>query len=200
MTRGSTVPRVRTPPRINSSPRRSHGDHTAITTVHQPSRGTYGSPRIHADLWAQGVSCSVRRVARLMQATGLTGSRRRRGAHRTTDSRHTHPIAANGLQRQLAVATVAQPTAVWASDLTYIPPQEGWLYLAVVLDLASRRVIGWAMRHTRERGLTLDALTMALAQRQPTPGGLHHSDRGRPIRGRRLPRTRGHPGDDVQHE
>ena len=164
-------------------PRSAHAtqDHQltmAITAAHQTSRGTYGSPRIHAELRAQGVPCSVRRVARLMQASGLTGSWRRRSAQRTTDSRHAYPIAANVLQRQFAVATVDQPTHVWASDLTYIATQEGWLYLAVVLDLASRRVIGWAMRHTMERGLTLDALTMALAQRQPAPGGLHHSDRG----------------------
>jgi putative transposase len=145
-----------------------------LRAVHQRSRRTYGSPRLTEELRAQGVRCSENRVARVMRRAGIRAKGRRR-FRVTTDSRHAHPIAPNVLARQFAVAGVDQ---VWASDITYVPTQEGWLYLAVVLDLASRRVIGWAMRHTLERGLTLDALRMALAQRRPTPGVLHHSDRG----------------------
>ena len=148
-----------------------------IAVAHHTSRGTYGSPRIHAELRAQGVRCSQRRIARLMRASGFTSRRRRRGC-RTTDAQHAHPIAENVLQRHFAVPAGGPLNRGWASDITYIPTQAGWLYLAVVLDLASRRVVGWAMRHTLERGLTLDALGMALAHRQPAPGVLHHSDRG----------------------
>jgi putative transposase len=146
----------------------------AIRVAHQQSRARYGSPRITRELWAQGHRCSEARVARLMRGAGLAAKRRRR-FRVTTTSRHGEPIAPNVLARHFAVATVDR---VWASDITYVPTQEGWLYLAVVLDLASRRVIGWAMRSTLERGLTLAALRMALAHRQPTPGVLHHSDRG----------------------
>jgi transposase InsO family protein len=112
-----------------------------------------------------------------MREAGVQARRRRRG-RRTTDSRHGEPVAANVLARQFGVETVAARDRVWAGDITYVPTREGWLYLAVLLDLASRRVIGWALRHTLERGLTLDALRMALAHRQPAPGVVHHSDRG----------------------
>jgi transposase InsO family protein len=145
-----------------------------IRAVHQRSRRTYGSPRMTEELRAQGVRCSENRVARLMRREGIRAKGRRR-FRITTDSRHGHPIAPNVLARQFAVARIDR---IWASDITYVPTQEGWLYLAVVLDLASRRVIGWAMRHTLDRGLTLDALRMALAHRRPSPGVLHHSDRG----------------------
>lgn len=148
-----------------------------IRVVHATSRRTYGSPRVHAVLRAQGVRCSRKRVARLMREAGVQARRRRRG-RRTTDSRHGEPVAANVLARQFGVETVAARDRVWAGDITYVPTREGWLYLAVLLDLASRRVIGWALRHTLERGLTLDALRMALAHRQPAPGVVHHSDRG----------------------
>ncbi len=150
---------------------------TTLRAVHGRSRGTYGSPRMHAELVAQGIACSVNRVARVMRAAGLRAKPRRR-FRVTTDSRHGDPVAANVLARRFGVAQVAAVDRVWAGDITYLPTREGWLYLAVVLDLASRRVIGWAMRHTLERGLTLDALHMALAQRHPGPGVLHHSDRG----------------------
>ena len=150
---------------------------TAIRAVHQQSQARYGSPRVTRELQAQGHQCSEPRVARLMRAAGVQAKRRRR-FRVTTDARHGEPIAPNRLQRQFAVAAIPGVDRVWASDITYVPTQEGWLYLAVVLDLASRRVIGWAMRHTLARGLTLDALRMALAYRQPAPGVLHHSDRG----------------------
>jgi len=112
-----------------------------------------------------------------MRVEGVRATQRRR-FRVTTDSRHAHPVAPNVLGRRFAVEQVAVPDRVWAGDITYIATREGWLYVAVVLDLGSRRVIGWAMRHTLERGLTLDALTMALGQRQPGAGVLHHSDRG----------------------
>lgn len=148
-----------------------------IRTAVQQSRGRYGSPRITRELQAQGHCCSEARIARLMRQAGLRAKRRRR-LRGTTDSRHGDPIAPNRLQRQFAIDAIPGVDRVWASDITYVPTREGWLYLAVVLDLASRRVIGWAMRHTLERRLTLDALRMALAHRQPAPGILHHSDRG----------------------
>jgi putative transposase len=150
---------------------------TAIRVVHRQSRARYGSPRITRELQAQGHRCSEPRVARLMRQAGVQAKRRRR-CRLTTDSRHREPIAPNRVQRQFAVAAIPALDRIWASDITYVPTQEGWLYLAVVLDLASRRVIGWAMRHTLERGLTLEALRMALAQRQPGHGVLQHSDRG----------------------
>jgi putative transposase len=152
----------------------------AIRAIHRRSRGTYGSPRIRAELRAQGQACSAKRVARLMRQDGLA-ARRRRASRVTTQSRHDHPVAPNTLARAFSVAAVAARGGldrVWASDITYLATHEGWLYLAVVLDLASRRVIGWAMRSTLERGLTLDALRMALAHRHPGAGVLHHSDRG----------------------
>ncbi len=145
-----------------------------IQTIHATSRRTYGSPRVHAELRAQGVRCGRKRVARLMRAAGLA-ARRRRCYRVTTQSRHPHPVAPNVLARRFAVAG---PNRVWVGDITYLPTREGWLYLAVLLDLGSRRVVGWAMRATLDRGLPLEALEMALAGRQPARGLLHHSDRG----------------------
>ena len=149
-----------------------------IRVVHRQSRRTYGSPRVTQELRAQGVRCSENRVARVMRREAIRAKGRGHCRVTTTDSRHGEPIAPNVMARQFAVAQIARRDRVWAGDITYVPTGEGWLYLAVVLDLASRRVIGWAMRHTLERGLTLDALQMALAQRQPGRGVLHHSDRG----------------------
>jgi putative transposase len=148
-----------------------------IAMVHEWSRGTYGSPRVHVELAALGQTTSVNRIARLMQADGIR-VRPRRGFRVTTDSHHAHPIAPNTLDRQFAVAPTDVLNQVWVGDITYLTTRDGWLYLAVVLDLASRRVIGWAMRHTLAGELTRDALTMALTSRRPAPGGLYHSDRG----------------------
>jgi putative transposase len=148
-----------------------------IRAVYRRSRETYGSPRVHAELRAQGLRCGRKRVARVMQTAGLVARRRRR-YRVTTQSVHAHPVAANTLARQFAVAAVGAPDRVWVGDITYLPTREGWLYLAVVLDLVSRRVIGWAMQHTLERSLALAALHIALARRHPAPGVLHHSDRG----------------------
>ena len=150
-----------------------------IAQVHRASQARYGSPRVHAELQATGVRCSRKRVARLMREQQLAGKRRRRFRVVTTDARHAEPVAPNHLARQFRVATIGGPDRVWAADYTFLPTRQGFLYLAVVLDLYSRRVVGWAMRHTQDHGLVLDALAMALGQRQPRPGLVHHSDRGR---------------------
>lgn len=148
-----------------------------IRAVHAESRRTYGSPRVHAELGAQGIMCSRKRVERLMREEGL----RARGKRRfriTTDSRHPEPVAPNVLGRRFSVEEAGAPDRVWVTDITYIPTREGWLYRAVVLDLATRRVVGWAMKSRLERSLAMDALMMALLRRQPDRGVLHHSDRG----------------------
>lgn len=145
--------------------------------IHAESLHTYGSPRMQPELVAQGHPCSENRVARLMRADGLRVKRERRFKV-TTQSAHQAPIVPNILDRQFAVAQVAGVNRVWVSDITYLWTREGWLYLAIVLDLRSRRVVGWAMRHTLDQELGLDALRMALAHRQPGAGLLHHSDRG----------------------
>lgn len=145
-----------------------------IRAAHARSRKTYGRRRIHAQLRREGVSCSRNRVARLMRQEGLWG-RRRRGFRATTDSNHSLPVAPNLLARDF---TATAPDQVWVSDITYLPCAEGWEYLATVMDLYSRRIVGWALQTTLERSLTLKALAMAIAQRQPAPGLLHHSDRG----------------------
>jgi putative transposase len=145
-----------------------------IAAIHAESRQRYGSPRIQAELGARGCRTSRKRVARLMRARGLA-ARRRRQFRVTTDSRHAFPIAPNVLARQFERAT---PDQAWVTDITYIPTGEGWLYLAVILDLCSRFAVGWAMSDRITRALTLEALTMALARRRPPLGLVHHSDRG----------------------
>lgn len=139
-------------------------------------RRTYGSPRLHRVLRRAGHACGRHRVARLMRGRGIVGRVRGRRRPGTTDSDHLEPIAPNRLgQRE---APVARPDEVWAADITYVPTDEGWLYLAGVLDLGSRRLVGWAMGESLETSLPLDALRMALRQRRPASGLLHHSDRG----------------------
>ncbi len=133
---------------------------------------------VHAELQAQGERCGRKRVARLMRAEGLRVKVRRRFRPTTTDSRHPHPVAANVLARRFSVAEITAPNRVWAGDITYVPTREGWLYLAVILDLASRRVVGWSMQATLEASLALAALQMALEARCPGSGLVHHSDRG----------------------
>lgn len=145
-----------------------------IQTVFTASRQTYGSPRVHAALRAEGVRCSKKRVARLMCRARLV-ARRRRARVRTTDSRHELPLAPNLLERQFHATA---PNQVWLADITYLATREGWLYLAVVLDLFGRRVVGWSMAATLERTLVLAALRQALEGRQPPAGLIHHSDRG----------------------
>jgi len=145
-----------------------------IKATHVRSRRTYGRRRVHAQLRAQGVPCSRNRVARLMRSQGLRAVGRRR-FRATTDSRHRFPVAPNLLARDF---TATAPNQVWVSDITYLPSEEGWLYLATVMDLWSRRIVGWAMEPSLHRRLTLGALEMAISQRHPEPGLIHHSDRG----------------------
>jgi transposase InsO family protein len=145
-----------------------------IAAIHAESRERYGSPRVHAELADRGCRISRKRVARLMRARGLAARRRRR-VRVTTHSRHPFPVAPNVLARQFERP---QPDRAWVTDITYIPTGEGWLYLAVLLDLCSRLAVGWAMSERLTDDLTLDALGMALARRCPPQGLLHHSDRG----------------------
>ena len=149
----------------------------ALHGEHQESRRRYGVPRIQYALELKGERVGTKRVARLMQQPGLRGRRPKRFVH-TTDSAHEQPIAPNTLARQFVVEAIPAQDRVWTSDITYVATREGWLDLAGVLDLGSRRVIGWAVRATLERELTLAALTMALTHRQPAPGVLLHFDRG----------------------
>ena len=147
---------------------------TQLTAVHRRSRGTDGRRRGHPHLHAAGTPCSRHRVARRLRQEGLCG-RRRRAFHATTHSQHSFPVAQNLRARD---CTAPAPDQVGVSDITYRPVEEGWEYLATLMDLHSRRSVGWAMQSTRERSLTRRALEMAVAQRQPGPGLLHQSDRG----------------------
>ena len=147
---------------------------TEIKTIHKESRQTYGSPRVHADLKDKGYTIGKHRVARLMREHGIV-SRHRKKFRATTDSKHDHPVAENKLERQF---NVSEPGQCWVSDITYIPTQEGWLYLAVTLDLFHRRVIGWAMDRWINRWLVMRALNMAIQNSNLKPGLIHHSDRG----------------------
>ncbi len=145
-----------------------------VAQVHTASRRIYGSPRVHDELREQGERASRKRVARLMREQGLAGKRRRR-FRRTTDSAHRHPVAPNLLERDF---TTTAPNRAWVGDITYIWTREGWLYLAVLLDLFSRKVVGWAMSESLTTDLALAALRMAIASRRPPHGLVHHTDRG----------------------
>jgi transposase InsO family protein len=145
-----------------------------IAVSHTASRRTYGSPRILRDLREEGHRVSRKRVARLMRELGLEGRRKRR-FRATTDSKHRFPVAPNVLMRDFDVET---PNTAWVTDITYVATLEGWLYLAVVLDLYSRRVVGYAMSERIDRALVLEALREALMQRPGVRDLIHHSDRG----------------------
>lgn len=147
---------------------------SAIRVIHRESRETYGSPSIWDALRKQGHHLGEHRVARLMRQAGIRAKTVKKW-RATTQSQHRFSVAANTLDRQF---TVEAPNQVWAGDLTYVWTTEGWLYLAVLLDLYSRRVIGWAMSNRLTVDLAEGALTMALANRTPLGGLLHHSDRG----------------------
>lgn len=149
----------------------------AIRGIHRSSQARYGAPMVHAELQAQGQRCGRHRVARLMRRAGLYGSAPRR-FRVTTQSGHREPVAANVLARRFTPEAYTERDRVWVADLTYLATGEGWLYLAVVLDLASRRVLGWCADRVLDQSLTLRALDRALVLRQPRPGALHHSDRG----------------------
>jgi len=145
-----------------------------IAASHTASRRTYGSPRILHDLRAEGHRVSRKRVARLMRELGLVGRRKRR-FRATTESTHRFPVAPNVLMRDF---DVAEPNIAWVTDITYVATLEGWLYLAVILDLFSRRVVGYALSARIDRALVLDALREALERRPETRDLIHHSDRG----------------------
>src|SRR6185437_3139862 len=147
-----------------------------VRAAHAKSRRRYGAPRVHRELAAQGERVSEKRVARLMRDDGLVARATRRFI-RTTDATHADPIAPNLLARQFAIEAHAL-NAAWVSDITYVPTREGWLFLAAVIDLASRRVVGWAMDDTMETPLPLAALRMAIVQRGDVTQTIHHSDRG----------------------
>jgi putative transposase len=145
-----------------------------IATSHRASKRRYGSPRVYADLKADGVRVGRKRVARLMREKRLVALCRRR-YHTTTDSKHSFPIAPNLLERDF---TAHGPDESWVTDITFIWTRQGWLYLAAILDVFSRRVVGWATGQHVDRHLALAALDMALAKRCPGRGLVHHSDRG----------------------
>jgi transposase InsO family protein len=146
----------------------------AVAAIHRQSRGTYGAPRIHAELQAAGARVSQKRVARLLRDQDLAGTPPRHFTV-TTDSGHAAPVAPNHLARQFQVGA---PDQVWVTDVTYVATWAGWLYLAVLLDVGTRRVVGWALSPRLDRHLVLTALDRALRRRRPRAGLLHHSDRG----------------------
>jgi putative transposase len=145
-----------------------------IKAAHKVGRKAYGSPRVHRELRANGRRVGRKRVERLMRREGIVGRKKRRFRH-TTDSNHPDPIAPNTLNRTF---TVPLPNTAWVTDVTYVWTREGWLYLAAILDLFSRRVVGWAASSNNDRALALDALARATSTRNPDAGLLHHSDRG----------------------
>lgn len=144
-----------------------------IRVVHEASRRIYGSPKIRAELLKRGVRLSRKTVARIMRESSIRSKAARKFKVRTTDSNHAYPVAPNVLDRNFAIE---QPDAAWLCDITYIPTGEGRLYLAGVMDLCSRRIVGWSMAEYLRAELVLDA--MATSTRSPSPGLIHHSDRG----------------------
>lgn len=146
----------------------------AIEVVHAEVKQRYGSPRMHAALKARGHACSENTVAKLMKAQGIHARTRKRFV-RTTDSRHKLAVAGNVLDRGFEAT---RPNEAWCADITFVGTREGWLYLAVVEDLFSRRIVGWSMADSMESRLVVDALSMAIARRRPGAGLLAHSDRG----------------------
>ena len=146
-----------------------------IKRVHRDTNGRYGSPRIHVELKAQGRGASRGRIERLMRHHGIRAIMARPRRVRTTDSRHDLPIAPNLLDRNF---TATAPNRIWLADITYIETDQGWLYLAVVMDLFSRKIVGWAMADHLRADLPLAALRMATSAQRPGVGLIHHSDRG----------------------
>jgi len=146
-----------------------------IRLIHAESGGTYGSPRVHAVLRGHGRRVGRSRIERLMRRAGLRGLAALPRRTRTTDSRHGYPISPNRLARNFQAAA---PGQVWLADLTYIPTGEGWLYLAGILDMHTRKLVGWSMRDTLHTQIALEALSMAIERQKPAPGLIHHSDRG----------------------
>jgi putative transposase len=147
----------------------------AIRQAHQESRATYGSPRITQQLKRQDIVCGRHRVARLMRLHGIRAKQKRPFRPRTTHSRHFESVAPNRL-KQLKAA--ARPDLAWVADITYVWTVAGWVYLAAVMDLCSRKIVGWSIGQSLETSLVKEALQQALAVRRPAAGLLHHSDRG----------------------
>lgn len=145
-----------------------------VRGLHQESKATYGSRRMAQELRALGFRCGKHKAGTLMKLAGVTAKQKKR-FKATTDSNHQLPIAPNLLNRRFSVIT---PNCVWVGDITYIWTSEGWLYLAVVIDLYSRRIVGWSMNKSISRRLVMDALTMAIWRRKPSRGLIFHSDRG----------------------
>jgi transposase InsO family protein len=146
-----------------------------IHRIHLENRKCYGSPRMFHELRRQGIQTSENRVARLMKAAGIKARSKRAFRPRTTDSNHPNPIAPNRLK---VMDRPTAPNQVWVADITYVWTREGWVYLAAVMDLFSRKIVGWALSRTLETSLVKEALQRALASRRPVSGLLHHSDRG----------------------
>jgi putative transposase len=146
-----------------------------IRRVHRDVCGRYGSPRIHRELKDQGRGMSRGRIERLMRRHGIRAIMARPYRVRTTDSGHSLPIAPNLLDRNFVAVA---PNRIWLADITYVETDQGWLYLATVMDLYSRRIVGWAMADHLRAELPLAALRMAIAAKRPGPGLIHHSDRG----------------------
>lgn len=146
-----------------------------IQRVHARHRERYGAPRIHAELRAEGRTVGRKRIERMMRHHGIRARAPRRYRVCTTDSKHSLPVAPNMLDQNFVAD---RPNQVWLADITYIPTAEGWFYLAVILDLFTRKVVGWAMRDHMRAELTIAALTMAIQRRRPRAGLIHHSDRG----------------------
>jgi len=146
-----------------------------IREIFRQSKRTYGYPRVHKELLSRGISCGRDRVARLMREAGLRAEHKRK-YYATTQSDQKRPVAPNLLKQDFATEAANQK---WLTDITFVPTDEGWLFLAPILDLYSRMVVGWAMEAYLDRRLTLKALKMALRRRRPSAGFLHHSDQGR---------------------
>jgi putative transposase len=146
-----------------------------IGRIFAARRQVYGSPRIDAELRREGRRHARRRLERLMREMGLSARQGRRPVLRTTNSCHNHPIAPNRLERNF---TADRPEQVWLADISYIPTDEGWLYLAAIKDMATREIVGWSMADHLRSELCIDALVMALQRHPLSPGLIHHSDRG----------------------
>jgi putative transposase len=145
-----------------------------IKAIHREKYGVYGSPRMHRELRDRGMRHGKKRVARLMRENGIMAKQKKK-FKATTDSKHSHPVAPNLLLRNFEAET---PDRKWLADITYIPTGEGWLYLAAILDLHSRLLVGWSMSGRISKELVLEALQMAVGRRRPMSGLIHHSDRG----------------------
>lgn len=145
-----------------------------IREIHEETKAAYGSPRIYQELKGRGIPVSKGRVERLMRENDVRGRHKRR-FKATTDSKHTLPVAPNRLEQNFKTE---RPDQVWTADISYVATAEGWLYLAIVLDLYTRQIVGWAMRERMTKELVIDALRMAWLRRRPPPGLIHHSDRG----------------------